>query len=550
MRALVLALFAHVVTVASAFRVDGPIPLSDLMATSDVIAKATAGTTRPVRPGDWNEIPGFRVYQTEFKVISALKGEPPRRFYFRHYGWNPRDPARPMWSPQYYQFRRDETYLLFARKTASDTILEPFSSDWREKLDEGVFWTLDDRPTRAADIQELIWQEMELQLDRGDAERIEYAIGQLDAHSGCRRHSPRDHDRRRTLARIHTFASHPDAAVAWAAIQAIGADSPLVNYRYYLPRDFRPPDWENFQAKLFSPRSYHDLSHQWLALVSIRPTSGIAKWEGPLTNELARPYIRELVAAVEQGTNTWVRAMAVRALGRVCDPEVGQRLGAWTKDADPDVRQVAVLLVADYPERVTNLVTAADDEQPGVRAAAMNAIGLGQYTAQLALLEKGLSDPASEVRALAARSLLSLDPDIADPVLERLCQSSPCEPEYINALAERAPARYADQLADIVASSPESTLHIAGMIPYARSWQLLWEYLQALPPDAFRDGRWDRHLEALAKAKFHGSSEPRDLYAWFLIMGWEERAARFRAMCGLHKPGDLEVFFQRVRELP
>jgi hypothetical protein len=455
-----------------------------------------------------------------------------------------------MWPPQYYQFRRDQTYLLFGRKTASDTILEPFSFDWREKLDAGVFWTLDDRPARTADTPELIWQEMELQLDRGDAERIEYAIGQLDAHSGCRRFSPLDYDRRRALARIHTFALHPDSKVAWAAIQAIGADSPLVNYRYYLPRDFRPPDWENIQAKLYSPHSYHDLSHQWLALVAVRPSHGFAQWEGPRTNELARPYSRELVSAVERGTNAWVRAMAVRALGRVCDPEVGQRVGAWTKDADPDVRQVAVLLVADYPEQVTNLVAAADDEQPGVRAAAMNAIGLGQSTTQLALLEKGLSDPASEVRALAARSLLSLDPDIADPVLERLCQSFPCEPEYINALAERAPARYANQLADIVASSPESTLHIAGIIPYARSWQLLWAYLQTLPPAAFRDGRWDRHLEALAKAKFHGSSEPRDLYAWFLKMGWEERAARLRAQYGPGKPRDLEYFFQQVRPLP
>ena len=68
------------------------------------------------------------------------------------------------------------------------------------------------------------------------------------------------------------------------------------------------------------------------------------------------------------------------------------------------------------------------------------------------------------------------------------------------------------------------------------------------PSDALTSGKVDRYLDAMEKVGNYSSSEPRDIYAFYLQRGMTERAKRFRAMAKKAASYDIDYYFKQVDE--
>jgi len=65
-----------------------------------------------------------------------------------------------------------------------------------------------------------------------------------------------------------------------------------------------------------------------------------------------------------------------------------------------------------------------------------------------------------------------------------------------------------------------------------------------------RAGQWDRYLDALEKVGNYSSSEPRDIYAFYLQREMPERAANYRAKAKKAVSYDLDRYFEMVDKSP
>jgi len=68
--------------------------------------------------------------------------------------------------------------------------------------------------------------------------------------------------------------------------------------------------------------------------------------------------------------------------------------------------------------------------------------------------------------------------------------------------------------------------------------------------DAVREGKFDRQLNALENGYSTGSSEPRDLYAFYLQRGMTERAKAYREKAKKAVTYDLDYYFNMVDQSP
>ena len=86
--------------------------------------------------------------------------------------------------------------------------------------------------------------------------------------------------------------------------------------------------------------------------------------------------------------------------------------------------------------------------------------------------------------------------------------------------------------------------------PDCSAWEILFGYLQAQPADDVRSDKFGRYLDAMEKVGDYSSSEPRDIYAFYVQRGMAERAKKFRQEAKSAAPYDLDYYSSQVNENP
>jgi hypothetical protein len=526
MKALrVIAILAAVVASVSlcfAYIVGPPLKLDELVKEADIIVKATVISSKPVQDEWFTACPGFAAYGTELKVVSVIKGNVASdTITFQHYGFSKADQVC-MFMPQHYELEVGRTYIVFAKTTDREGAFRQLWQSHKAKEDQGVTLAANAEPVAAGKpVKDIIWAELCALLKSADPGDVVYAIGQLDETSGGRYYALDDFERGPVLEMIHPFLSRKDKQVATAAILAVGADSP------YLKDDYAP---------------------HWLTNVGGGRVHGFTEWNRDSKNPGGRAYWQELAAVGNGDAPNEVRALAIRALGRVAQPGVMNHVVRWLQDPDRLIRQAAVILLADYPgEKASKLLAdCAIDETAEVRTGVARAIGCGQLDGLLPLLERLLADTDPHVSAAAALSLVSFPADKVDAILKAHMDDAEFRSVFFNALAETDPEPYLDALAEIIEKRLEPTYFWGGQIPHGLSWEILFKYLEGKSADELGSGELDKYMNALEQAQFYGSSEPRDLYAFYLKHGLPERARVFRSKCKATFTYDIDYYFNQV----
>jgi HEAT repeats len=292
----------------------------------------------------------------------------------------------------------------------------------------------------------------------------------------------------------------------------------------------------------------------WLATVGSGEVPGIGKMDPHMENIGGELFARGLVALANSKAPEATRAMAIQALGLVRRPSLKEPIERWLADPDPAIRAAATLLLADFPgpESCKRLAALASDAAPEVRACVARAIGFGQQAEAVDTLVKLLADGETRVRTAAAMSLLSFSPkDKAIAAVFRAnLDNDEFKPLFLIALARENPASYLDGLASAVEQRSEPKNWWGGQIPAFTAWEILFKYLQAQPPELLRSGKLDRYLDAMEKVGNYSSSEPRDIYAFYLQRGMTERAKKYRAAANQAASYDLDYYFKQVDANP
>jgi hypothetical protein len=194
----------------------------------------------------------------------------------------------------------------------------------------------------------------------------------------------------------------------------------------------------------------------------------------------------------------------------------------------------------------------ADDAASEVRACVARAIGFGQQAELADILAKLLADQEVKVRNVAAMSLLSFSPknDTIAKVFRANLENEEFKPLFLIALAKENPTAHLDALAVGIEQRSEPKNFWGGQIPAFTAWGILFKHLQAQPAETIRSGKLDRYLDAIEKVGNYSSSEPRDIYAFYVQRGMNERAKKFRQDAKRAASYDLDYFFNQVDENP
>lgn len=523
---LLLAAALILPPLCNAYLVGSSLSMDELAEASDVIMKAKVLSSEPVADDWFDEVHGFEPYSTQMQVISVIKGDLPEgNVSFHHYG-STRANAGFEYVPQFYDFKKGRSYIVFAKITETTGVLRQLWKSHRLKIDQGLFLAGDDQPVpRGRKLREIIWEELSRLLESPDTEDVLYAIRQFDELSGGAYYELNDFNRGEVVDTIHAFVSSKNIEVAKAAIQT------LASYNPYFRDDF---------------------AVHWLATIGGGKIRGMGKWDLNRDYVGGRKYWRELAAIVDSDEPAEVRAPALRAMGRSEEPAIEKFLIKWTKDPEPLVRQAAVVLLSDFPGEKTLqiLKQRSEDESAKVRLGVARAIGFGKFKTLLQVLEKLLDDKDTQVRHGAALSLISFAPKEVEKILKAHMEDKDFKSVFVNALAEENPEPYLDALAEIIENRLEPPNFWGGQIPSFTSWDILFKYLQKQDMSELRSGKFNYYLDALENSKFYGSDQPRDLYAFYLQRNMMDRAQKFREACKSRISFDMEYYFEQVDNNP
>lgn len=514
------ALAAAIVTLAAAraggYPVGAAVPLEELAKTADLVCKATAVADRPVSDAWFEAVLGFEVRETELRIVSTLKGAPGGKVVrFRHYAPSPSGPVAG-YAPQSYRFTAGRTYLVFASRVSGD-VYRQLAKAHTVKADQGVLLTAGAKPHRGKTVTDAVWAELVGLLASTTADDAVYAIAQLDELSGGRMTGLADYSRRAALDAIRPMVAARQAAVAAAAIAVFGGDSPYFDER---------------QAPY------------WLAGIGQGSIPGLSPLK-PSGDPAALSARKELLAVADGGASPELRAQAIRALGRAAP---AGKPAAWSRDPAVAVRRAAVLVSAALPDR-TLIAGGAADASPEVRHAAALAIGFTQDPALVPRLDALLKDAAPKVRTAAALSLLSFAIDQAGAVMKAHLASD-YRALFVNALARRDPRPYLPLLAEVIEKRLQPGDWWGGAIPAGDSWKILFGYVKERPAAELTTGKLDRSLDALERMAWFGSSEPRNLYALYLVRGLPARAKRFRDAVRKTTSFNMDYYFDMADKSP
>jgi hypothetical protein len=122
--------------VALGYLVGLPLSLEKLESEADLVFKGTAISSELAQDEWFKPYAGFVAKETEFRIISVLKGEVPvAKLRFRHYDEDKLPQGR-MFQPQYYHFEAGRTYLVFAKRSESAGFFRQFQANHRGKEDQ------------------------------------------------------------------------------------------------------------------------------------------------------------------------------------------------------------------------------------------------------------------------------------------------------------------------------------------------------------------------------------------------------------------------------
>lgn len=521
--------------VAHGYFVSSALTLEKLEGEADLIFKGTAVSTEPCKDEWFKSYPGFTGWETKFKIISVIRGDAhDTAVGFRHYDRNPADVQEfsgmnP--DPQSYHFEQGQTYIVFAKKNGVSATFRQLWLAENALPDQGVLRCADSALTTAKTVQEIFWNELMHLLNDEREKNVLYAIKHLDAMSQHRHSYPagtEDFDRKKVLASVHALMARREPEIARAAIDVIASGNP-----------------------------YHtdERAEYWLATVGSADVPGIGKMDPKMKNPGGETYWKELVAIADGKAEASTRALAVRALGLAREPKLKEAIPRWIADEAPEVRAAAALLLADFPGAETDrrLTTLADDPSVEVRVCVAHSAGFMQRQELVGLLGKLLKDDQSDkVRRAASVSLLSFSPkhEAVAAVFRANIKNEEFSPLFLNALAVENPQSHLDGLARAVVKKQDPRNWSGGQIPAFTAWNILFKYLQSRPHDEVRAGKLDRYLDAMEHGYETGSSEPRDIYAFYFQRGMRERAKKYRQAANKAAHSDLDYFFKQVDQNP
>lgn len=107
-----------------------------------------------------------------------------------------------------------------------------------------------------------------------------------------------------------------------------------------------------------------------------------------------------------------------------------------------------------------------------------------------------------------------------------------------------------DNLALVVEEKTSPSNGWGGEIPAFTSWKILFKFLQEQPHESVRSGKFDRYLDAMEQVGNYSSSQPRDIYAFYLQRGTIERVRKFREAMKKRVTYDLHYYFNQVDKEP
>lgn len=515
--------------VAQGYLVGPPLSLEKLTAEADIIFKGTTVSSEPAQDEWFKPYPDFVTRETRFGVLSVIKGDiPDASIRFRHYDENPQPQGR-MFQPQYYHFQSNRTYIVYAKKTENETIYRQLWAYHTGKEDQGVLLCVDDKPVTAKTVREVFWSELTRTLKDADAGNVTYAIRQLDqmSNEGNKYDGTQDFDRTNVLTCVHGLMTNADSRIAQAAIGVVASRNPYFS---------------------------DERTAFWLATVGSAETPGLSKMDPKMRNAGGERYWKELVSIADADRPAETRALAIRALGRVRESALLEAIDRWLGNGEAAVRAAATVLLADFPGDDANrrLAVQAADSDPRVRACVARAIGFSQQVRLVDVLARLLADKDTEVRRVASVSLLSLSPkkEAVACVFRANLGNKEFEPLFLNALAREEPGRYLDALEQVLESKVSPNNWSGGEIPAFTTWKILFKHLQSQSVENLQSGKWDHALDALEKVGNYSSSEPRDIYAFYLLSGMPERARKYRERANMAASYDLDTFFKQVDRNP
>jgi hypothetical protein len=525
---MVLALVAIFGSLARGANPGQPVSLEELGQTAEIIFKGTVVSSRTVDHDGLAYIPSFITQDTEFKIASIIKGEVPgNTLIFRHYDLDPVNGGM-FNGRQFFHFESGKTYIGFAKRSETAGVFQQAWTGMHGARDPGVLLCTNDKQVAASNIKDVYWSELMAMLKSTDDSDVIYAIDQLDRLSANEGNwggwgSVREFDRKNVLMAIHGLLTTGDSKVAQAAITVIGSHNPYMA---------------------------EDRADFWLAAVGSGYICGLTPEKAKDENIGGKLYWNYLVAVANSKSNDTTRALAILALGLVRETMFRQDLEGWLADAAPTVRASATVLLADFPDLATHerLTVLAGDVAPKVRRAAAREIGFAQQIALSDILAKLITDPDAKVRHMAAMSLLSFSPknEAIATIFRANLDNEEFEPLFLIALARNDPQAYLDALAKVLEQKTNRDNPCLG----GGSWEILFKYLQIQPVDQITSGKFDRYLDAVEKVGNYSSSQPRDIYAFYVQRGMTDRAKRFRLEADKAFPYDLELYFKRVDENP
>lgn len=523
MLAVVLVVWA---CLALGYPVGPSLSVEILAAEADIVFKGTVVSSELVQDAWFKPLPDFGVHETTFAVISVIKGDAPgATLRFRHYDEDPPEPRGHFFLPQYYHFQSNRTYVVFATSTEKTAVYRQTRADHRGKADQGVLLCLDNKPVLAKTVREALWDELIHMLKDTDVSNVTYAIGQLDQMSDGpdRFDGTQDFDRTNVLALVCGLMTNSDPRIAQAAIKVVGSRNPYMS---------------------------NERTEFWLATVGSAKIAGFAEMDPKMRNTGGELYWKDLVSIVDSARQAETRAMAVRALGLVREPALREAIDGWLVDNEPAVRAAATVLLADFPGTNANqhITVMADDPEPKVRECAARAIGYSQQKELVTVLGRLLADKDRAVRRVASVCLISFSPKIEAVVgvLRANLNNKEFEPLFLNALARETPEPYLDALAQVVEEKNDPANWRGGQISAFTTWKILFKYLQSQSTVVLHSGSVDRYLDAIEKYGNYSSSEPRDVYAFYILRGMNERAKRFRERANRAATYDLDYYFRQV----
>jgi len=383
-------------------------------------------------------------------------------------------------------------------------------------------------------VKTIVWSELLDTLHSRNVSDVEYAMGELDEMSGglTEYNSVKEFDRREVLSAVLPLMADKNLDIARAAIGMIGSHNP------YMSEERAP---------------------FWLATFGSVKPPGLGTMDPKFQNIGGKLFWRDLLKVAGGKSDDSIdddkRALAISALGLVREPQTQPFVVEWLKDSSSSVQSSAILLLADFPELATHdrFAAFANDSAMQVRTAVAHSIGFGQYSESVDVLQKLLTDSDPGVRAAAAMSLLSFSPanESVARILRANIQNEEFSTLFLNALAVNNPKDYLDALAAAIGHDANPANWWGGTLPSLESWEILFKYLRSQPVDQITSGKFDRYLDAIEIIKGnYSSSEPRDIYAFYVQRGMTARAAKYRHAAEKSAGYDLDYFFKQVDKNP